>query len=65
MELKNEREVNVTLEKLRLLENRLAESKKEPSNDPHGRALSQRSLQRMINQMKEEIARFKAHSVKK
>ncbi|HEV8061622.1 MAG TPA: hypothetical protein VGP68_17205 [Gemmataceae bacterium] len=65
MELKNDRELEVTREKLRLFENRLAESKKEPSKDPHGQALSQRSLKRMINQMIEEIARYEAHMVKK
>jgi hypothetical protein len=65
MELKNDRELEVTREKLRLLENRLAESKKEVSKDPHGQALSQRSLKLMINQMIEEIARYEAHAVKK
>lgn len=63
MELKDEQEVSVTRRKLRLLEDCLAESQKEPSNDPMGHELSQRSIQRMINQMKEEIARFEARTV--
>jgi hypothetical protein len=65
MELKNERELQETRRKLRLIEERLAESKKEPTNDPRGRELSQRSLKRMINQMIEEIARYEAHAVQK
>jgi hypothetical protein len=65
MELKNEHEVIETRRKLRLLEDRLAESRNELSNDAGAHELSQRSLQRMINQMKEEIVRFEAHDVEK
>ncbi len=65
MELKDEHELEVTQRKLTLLDERLKQSRSEPSANPRGQALSQRSLQRMINQMKEEIARFRAHAVEK
>jgi hypothetical protein len=65
MDLKNEHEVSVTRKKLRILEDRLEESKREPTENPRAHALSQRSLQRMINQMKEEIVRFEAHAAHK
>jgi len=65
MELKNERELAVTYRKLRLLEDRLEESRKEPSDDGGAHELSQRSLRRMINQLTEEIARFEARAVEK
>jgi hypothetical protein len=61
MELKNEHELNVTRGKLRLLEERLQQSRTEHSSNPRSQALSQRSLQRLINQMKEEIVRYQAH----
>ena len=61
MELKNERELNATRAKLQILEDRLAEAKMEPTDDPRGHQLSQNSLKRLINQMKEEIIRYQAH----
>ena len=61
MELKNERELNATRAKLQLLEDRLAESKSESTDDPRGHQLSQNSLKRLINQMKEEIIRYQVH----
>jgi hypothetical protein len=63
MDLKDEHELDVTRRKLRLLEERLEESKKESTNDPRVQELSQRSLERMINQMKVEIVRFEARTV--
>jgi hypothetical protein len=65
MILKNEREVEETRRKLRILEDRLEESRTEIPSNPVTHELSQRSLTRMINQMKEEIARFKAHAAHK
>lgn len=61
MELKNELELNTTCAKLKLLEDRPAESKRESTDDPRGHQLSQNSLKRLINQMKEEIIRYQAH----
>jgi hypothetical protein len=61
MELKDEREVEVTREKLRSLEIRYQAVSQDPGDDAHIQELTMRSLKRLINQMKEEIARFEAH----
>jgi len=60
MELKDEREVEVTREKLRSLEARYQVVGQDPAEDAHIQALTLRSLTRMINPMKEEIARFES-----
>jgi hypothetical protein len=60
MELKDEREVEVTREKLRSLEARYQSVSQHPGDDAHIQDLTLRSLKRLINQMKEEIARFEA-----
>ena len=60
MELKDEREVEVTREKLQSLEARYQAVKQDPGEADHIQQLTLRSLKRMINQMKEEIARFEA-----
>jgi hypothetical protein len=60
MELKDEREVAVTREKLRSLEARYQAVSDDPAGDAHVQELTLRSLKRMINQMKEEIARFES-----
>ena len=56
MELRMKREVELTREKLRSLENRYQSVKQEPRTDAHIQELTLRSLKRMINQVKEEIA---------
>ncbi len=58
MTLKNDRELEVTREKLKMLEDRLETSRQETYENPHVRELSQRSIKRLINQLKEEIARY-------
>jgi hypothetical protein len=65
MELKDEREAEVTREKLRSLEARYQAVKQDPGEDAHIQELTLRSLKRMINQMTEEIARFEAHESSK
>jgi len=60
MELKDEREVAVTREKLGSLEVRYQAVSQNPGDDTHIQELTLRSLRRLINQMKEEIARFEA-----
>ncbi len=60
MELKDEREVEVTREKLQSLEARYEAVGQDPGEDSHIQELTLRSLKRMINQMREEIARFEA-----
>ena len=62
MSLQSHRELEATREKLRLLEERYEANKREPGGDEHVRELSMRSLKRLINQLKEEIARFESHS---
>lgn len=60
MELKDEREVEVTREKLRSLKARYQAVSQDLGDDAHIQELTLRSLKRLINQMKEEIARFEA-----
>ena len=60
MKLRSHRELESTREKLRLLEDRHAASQHEQGGDQHVRELSTRSLKRLINQLKEEIARFES-----
>ncbi|MDA0831741.1 MAG: hypothetical protein O2955_07830 [Planctomycetota bacterium] len=62
MSLRNQRELDATREKLRRLEERYAAHKVEDQGDEHVRELSQRSLKRLINQLKEEIARYDSRS---
>ena len=57
MELKDEREAEVTREKLRSLEARYQAVSQDPDDDAHIQELTLRSLKRMINQMKEELRR--------
>lgn len=61
MTLQSHRELEATREKLRLLEERY-EAEKSGSGDQHMRDLSMRSLKQLINQLKEEIARFESRS---
>jgi hypothetical protein len=62
MSLQSHRELEATREKLRLLEERYEANRREEGGDEHVRELSRRSLKRLINQMKEEIARFESRS---
>lgn len=62
MSLQSHRELEATREKLRLLEERYEADKRDRSGDEHVRELSMRSLKRLINQLKEEIARFESRS---
>lgn len=62
MSLQSHRELEATREKLRLLEARYEADKRDESGDQHVRELSMRSLKRLINQLKEEIARFESRS---
>ena len=62
MSLESHRELEATREKLRLLEKRYEAEKREKGGDEHVRELSMRSLRQLINQLKEEIARFESRS---
>ena len=63
MELKDDYELEVTRSKLKVLEERFEASRLEPVENAHVQELSLRSLKRMINQLKEEIARFESHAI--
>ena len=62
MSLQSQRELEPTREKLRLPEERYEVNKREDRGDQHVRELITRSLKRLINQLKEEIARFESRS---
>jgi hypothetical protein len=62
MELKSDLEVANTVEKLARLEARYEALEKDITEDERIRALSMISLKRLINQFKEEITRYRAHS---
>jgi hypothetical protein len=62
MSLQSHRELEATREKLRLLQERYEANRREEGGDEHVRELSRRSLKRLINQLKEEIARFESRS---
>jgi hypothetical protein len=63
MDLKNDQELTVTREKLHSLEARYSAVQQDAKGDRHVQELTLRSLKRMINQMKEEIARYEAREV--
>ncbi len=62
MSLQNWRELEVTREKLRLLEQRYEVIVNRPCDNEHIRELTLRSLKGIINQMKEEITVFESHA---
>lgn len=62
MSILNAAELRNTREKLRLLERRCAELNVEPAPNAHLRDLTLRSLKKLVNQLKEEIARFEAQA---
>ena len=61
MTLQNETQVANTKAKLEWLEARYEALRNETERDQRLRELSMISLKRMINQFKEEIARYEAH----
>ena len=60
MTLRNERELDNTKRKLRLLEESYEEARTDTEDDEHLREVEMESLKRLINQLKEEIARYEA-----
>lgn len=60
MELKSDRELVNTKRKIRDLEEGYEEARAD-TDDVHLRELEMESLKRLINQLKEEIARYEAH----
>ena len=62
MTLHSQSELESTRKKLRLLEERYEAHTREGDGDSHTRQLTMRSLKRLINQLKKEIARNKSRS---
>ena len=62
MSLKNQSELTVTREKLRLLEESYQAAKQDTNGNARVREIELRSLKQLINQLKEEIVRFEAHA---
>lgn len=60
MTLKNTQELEATRRKLALLEERIAAIHSTSKPNDHATELTIRSLMRLANQLKEEIARFEA-----
>jgi len=61
MSLTSDRELASTKRKLFLLEQSYEEARVDPDQDEHVREVTMESLMRLINQFKEEIARYEAH----
>lgn len=61
MELQDERQVQNTRQKLRILEDRYEAVRRDPAGNARVQELTLRFLKRLINQFKEEISRFEAH----
>ena len=60
--LQNERQLNATREKLKMLEEQYEKSKKRPSGNEYVRELTLGSLGRRIKQLKEEIMWYECHA---
>jgi hypothetical protein len=61
MKLQSVHELENTQRKLSELEESYAAAMKRPIDNAHAREATLTSLRRLINQLKEEIARYKAH----
>jgi hypothetical protein len=62
MSIQNTRQLDHTRRKLQILEGRLQELDAEPVGTSHPRELTKRSLKKLVNQLKVEIARFESHA---
>ena len=61
MSLQNDFQLANTRRKLAELETHYDARRREQGGDEHLREISLRSIRRLINQLKEEIARYEAH----
>ena len=57
MNLQSQRELEVTRNKLKMLEEQYEATQNKPDVDEHVRELTLQSLKKLINQLKEEIVR--------
>ena len=60
MNLQSKRELEVTREKLKMLEEQYEATRAKPGVDEHVRELTLQSLKKLINQLKEEIIRYQS-----
>jgi len=60
MNLQSRQELEVTRNKLRMLEEQYEATQKTPGADEHVRELTLQSLRKLINQLKEEIVRYES-----
>ena len=60
--IQNTRELEKSKEKLRILEEEYEVARQEPADDEEVREAELQSLKELINQFKEEIARYEAHA---
>ncbi len=60
--IQSRRQLENTRKKLQMLEERLGELDAVPVENPQTRELTRRSLKKLANQLKEEIARFESHA---
>jgi len=60
MNLQSDRELEVTREKLRMLEEQYEAARNRPGTDERVRQLTLQSLKKLINQLKEEIVRYES-----
>jgi hypothetical protein len=58
-----EKQIELTRDKLALLERTLEEANRDTTGTAHTRELTRRSLKRLVNQLKEEIARHEVRGV--
>jgi hypothetical protein len=62
MSIQNTRQLENSRKKLQILESRIAELDSQPPVNPQTRELTRRSIKKLVNQLKEEIARFETRS---
>ena len=60
MNLQSKRELEVTRNKLKTLEEQYEATRDKPGADEHVRELTLQSLKKLINQLKEEIVRYES-----
>ena len=62
MTLESYRELELTRETLRSLDEHYEEVRRKPTDNEHWRQLTLRSLRQFMNQFKEEVTRFESHA---
>ncbi len=58
--IENELQLDNTIEKLRGLEEQYEKARQRPVKNEYARGLTLQSIKRLINQLKEEVARYRA-----